>query len=151
MVFAVAFFDKVGIDDPVGAISVHGVCGALGTILLGLFAQKGTMPDTVPNGLFFGGGFGLLKAQLIGVLAVFGWCVVTGVPMFALLKATVGLRVSPEEELEGLDHGEHGGTAYPEFEIAPSVLPADVLPPGGGFAPKRGRAPGLSVTEAQPA
>ena len=116
VVFAVLFFDKIRIDDPVGAISVHGVCGALGTLCVGLFAQEGYAPaETTGNGLFFGGGAGLLINQLIGVVAVFGWCVVTGVILFGALKYTIGLRVSAEEEIAGLDIGEHGSEAYPDF------------------------------------
>ncbi len=115
---AVLFFDKVGIDDPVGAISVHGVCGALGTIALGLFAQEPyAAPDTTGNGLFFGGGATLLIHQLIGVGAVFAWCMVAGTVLFATLKYTIGLRVTPDEEIEGLDIGEHGSEAYPDYTM----------------------------------
>lgn len=116
IVLSVLFFDRLRIDDPVGAISVHGVCGALGTIAVGLFAEAKFAPaDTTGDGLFFGGGVELLIHQLIGVAAVFGWCVLCGGVLFGVLKATLGLRVSAEEELEGLDIGEHGGEAYPDF------------------------------------
>jgi Amt family ammonium transporter len=110
VVLAVEFIDKVlHIDDPVGAVSVHGVCGAWGTLAVGLFAVEG--------GLFTGGGFGLLGVQLLGVVAVFAWVSVTALIMFSLLKATVGLRVTAEEELRGLDIGEHGMESYSGFQI----------------------------------
>ena len=91
LVFAVEFIEKkLKIDDPVGAISVHGVCGALGTILTGLFAVDG--------GLFYGGGFKFLGTQLLGVLCVIAWVLVTMIIVFLAIKNTVGLRVSTEEE-----------------------------------------------------
>jgi Amt family ammonium transporter len=125
IVLAVLFFDKIGIDDPVGAISVHGVCGALGTLCVGLFAEAKFAPaNTTGDGLLFGGGPSLLINQLIGVGAVFGWCVVTGGVLFGLLKYTIGLRVSPEEESEGLDLGEHGSEAYPDFAQRAHALTA---------------------------
>ncbi len=103
------------IDDPVGAISVHGVCGAWGTLSLGLFSIANG--DAAPKpGLFMPGGSSeQLVSQAIGVAAVFGWAIVTGAVLFYILKATVGLRVSPEEEREGLDYGEHGNEAYHGF------------------------------------
>ncbi len=110
MVFAVLFFDRIRIDDPVGAISVHGVCGALGTLLLGLFDVK--------DGLFYGGGLKQLGVQALGVGAVFVWCMVTGFILFGALKATVGLRVGKDEEVEGLDLGEHGSEAYSKLEMS---------------------------------
>ena len=123
VVFAIPFFDRLGIDDPVGAISVHGVCGALGTICVGLFAQESFAPaNTTGNGLFFGGGTSLLVSQLIGVATIFGWCVATGAVLFLTLKYTMGLRVAAEEEMAGLDVGEHGYDAYPDF--TPTVNPA---------------------------
>jgi Amt family ammonium transporter len=112
---SVEFIDKVlRIDDPVGAVSVHGVCGAWGTLAVGLFAQPeyGGLA-----GLFFGGGVQQLGIQALGVLCVFGWTVAASLALFSLLKATVGLRVGPEEELRGLDIGEHGSEAYAGFQI----------------------------------
>jgi Amt family ammonium transporter len=112
---SVEFIDKVlHVDDPVGAVSVHGVCGAWGTIAVGLFAQAeyGGI-----NGLFFSGGFAQLGIQALGVLSVFGWTIATSLVLFSVLKGTVGLRVSPEEELRGLDIGEHGSEAYAGFQI----------------------------------
>ncbi len=117
VVGSILLFDRLRIDDPVGAISVHGVCGALGTIALGFFASS-EYGDNIPDGLFYGGGTPLLIAQVIGVLAVFGWCVVTGGLLFGGIRFTVGLRVSPDEELAGLDIGEHGSEAYPDFTPA---------------------------------
>jgi Amt family ammonium transporter len=121
VVLSVTFFDKIlKIDDPVGAVSVHGVCGAFGTLMVGLFAESrfanaaglGTV-----NGLFFGGGLSLLGIQLLGVVSVFAWVSVTCLILFSLIKFTVGLRVSPEEELRGLDIGEHGTESYSGFQI----------------------------------
>lgn len=105
LVFSVEIIDKVfHIDDPVGAVSVHGVCGALGTLLVGLFATDG--------GLFYGGGFRLLGIQSIGVLTVVVWALGSGYIMFKTIKSTIGLRVSKRVEEEGLDIYEHGETAY---------------------------------------
>ena len=122
VVLSVLFFDQVvKIDDPVGAISVHGVCGAFGTICVGLFSN-GTGENLTPfPGLFNGGGVKQLMIQLTGVGAVFGWCLVTGFITFFAIKTIMGLRVKPEEEIEGLDIGEHGNEAYHGFVItAPS-------------------------------
>jgi Amt family ammonium transporter len=104
VVFAVLFFDRIRIDDPVGAVSVHGVCGAWGTLAVGLFATEG--------GLFYGDGADQLVSQFIGVAAVFAWVVVTAGALFLGLKYTIGLRVSQQEELEGLDLHEHGAPGY---------------------------------------
>jgi len=109
VVLAVIMFDRVGVDDPVGAISVHGVCGALGTILLGLFHTE--------QGLLYGGGTGFFVTQLIGVVSVAAFCLISGFVLFKLLAATIGLRVTADEEREGLDIGEHGNVAYPEFRL----------------------------------
>jgi len=114
VVFSVLFFDKIKIDDPVGAISVHGVCGAFGTLCVGLFST-GTGTASPKPGLF-SGLEGASAEQLIiqakGVLAVFVWGIVTGGILFTIIKYTVGLRVTPQEEQEGLDMGEHGNEAY---------------------------------------
>ncbi len=105
VVFSVELFDKVlKIDDPVGAISVHGVCGAFGTLMVGLFAVDG--------GLFYGGGASLLLSQFIGVITVGAWAFVLGLIVFTILKSTVGLRVTEQEEREGLDIHEHGQSSY---------------------------------------
>ncbi|TGE35685.1 ammonium transporter [Desulfosporosinus fructosivorans] len=114
VVLSVSFIDNVlRIDDPVGAISVHGVCGAFGTAMVGFFAVDG--------GVLYGGGISLLITQLIGIAAVFVWTAGTALILFGIIKATIGLRVSAEEEIIGLDIGEHGMEAYAGFEMkAPS-------------------------------
>ncbi len=111
VVLAVLFFDRIRIDDPVGAVSVHGVCGAWGTLAVGLFATEG--------GLFYGDGADQLLTQAIAVVAVFAFVVITTGALFLALKHTIGLRVSPEEELEGLDVHEHGAAGY-GLEVFPS-------------------------------
>ena len=110
VVLSVLLIENLRIDDPVGAISVHGTCGALGTLLLGFFDSS--------SGVFFGGGFGLLWAQFVGVVAVFAWCLVTGFVLFNAIKAATGLRVTQEEEQAGLDYEEHGASAYPDFNVS---------------------------------
>ncbi len=112
---AVIFFDKISIDDPVGATAVHLVNGVFGTIAVGLFSEDWVSPNTTGNGLFFGGGTKLLMAQLTGVVAVAAYVLVASAIAWYLIKATVGLRVSLHEEIEGLDIGEHGNQAYPDF------------------------------------
>ncbi len=121
VVFAVEYFEKVAhIDDPVGAISVHGICGALGTVFVGVFAVDG--------GLLYGGGFALLGVQALGVAAVIGWVSLTMVSLFLLLHKTIGLRVSHAEEIAGLDLKEHGlCSSYADFMPAvPTVLGSGV-------------------------
>lgn len=112
VVFAVLFFDRIKIDDPVGAISVHGVCGAFGTLAAALFHEN----------LFLGKPYdllGQLATQALGVAVAFAWTFPLCFLMFKTIAKTVGLRVSAEEELAGLDLGEHGANAYPDF--APAV------------------------------
>lgn len=105
LVYAVTYIDNVlKIDDPVGAVSVHGICGALGTIMVGLFSES--------TGLFYGHGTAQLVTQLIGVASVAAWAGITGFILFKILKATVGLRVPKRIEEEGLDIYEHGESAY---------------------------------------
>ncbi len=120
VVFSVEFFEKVAhIDDPVGAISVHGVCGALGTILSGLFALDG--------GLFYGGGLVFLATQILGVLSVTLWVSLTMGLVFFLIKKTIGLRVTKAEEIAGLDLEEHGlASCYADFMPVVSGLSATV-------------------------
>ncbi len=118
VVLAVQLFDFVfKIDDPVGAISVHGVTGAWGTLSVALFAQKEFAAGAGYDGLFFGGGVGHVGVQLIGILAVFAWVVVTSGILFFVLSKTVGLRADRDEELRGLDIDEHGMEAYTGFQI----------------------------------
>lgn len=119
VVLAVLFFDKIKVDDPVGALSVHLVNGVFGTICVGLFAKDGITGASTGNGLFYGGGFKLLGTQLLGIICVAVFVVVTTSIVWLIIKATLGLRVSKEEEIQGLDIGEHGSQAYPDF--APSI------------------------------
>lgn len=110
VVLSVLFIDHVlKVDDPVGAVSVHGVCGAWGTLSAGLF--------NLESGLFYGGGLGQLGVQALGVVTAFAWAFGLGLGLFYLIKVTIGLRVSEEEEQKGLDIGEHGMEAYAGFQI----------------------------------
>jgi Amt family ammonium transporter len=121
VVAAVLFFDRIKVDDPVGAISVHMVNGIFGTICVGLFAQD-IIPKTTGDGLLFGGGTSLLMAQLTGVIAVAVFVFAISSIFWLILKAMVGLRVPDDEEIEGLDIGEHGISAYPDFASATSII-----------------------------
>ncbi|MDD7389620.1 MAG: ammonium transporter [Lachnospiraceae bacterium] len=112
VVLSVEFFDKMKIDDPVGAISVHGVCGAMGTILTGFFAEADG------SGVFYGGGFHFLGVQLLGVVSVIAWVAITMFIIFTVIDKLVGLRVPEQVEIEGLDYHEHGlVSAYSGFNI----------------------------------
>lgn len=115
VVVAVEFIDiKLKVDDPVGAVAVHGVNGLWGSLAVGLFAT-GNGQDGI-TGLFYGGGFTQLGIQVLGVLAVAAWTIVTMTIFFKLIKATIGLRASKEEEMKGLDVTEHGLiSAYADF------------------------------------
>ncbi|MGN0449960.1 MAG: ammonium transporter [Ruminococcus sp.] len=115
VVVAVEFIDiKLKIDDPVGAVAVHGVNGMWGTLSVGLFAT-GNGQDGI-TGLFYGGGFNQLGIQALGVVSVAAWTIVTMVIVFQLIKHTVGLRVTKDEEMKGLDVTEHGlVNAYADF------------------------------------
>ncbi|NLT94418.1 MAG: ammonium transporter [Clostridia bacterium] len=127
LIISATFFDNVAkIDDPVGAISVHGVCGALGTILIGVFAAEG--------GLLYGGGLSLLGIQSIGVATVFFWVVTVTTIAVKIIDKLVGIRVSVEEEIEGLDIGEHGMSAYGEFLLNSSNTIHDNLSSSGVVA-----------------
>ncbi len=114
VVFAVLMFDKLRLDDPVGALGVHLANGIFGTLSIGLFAQEGVTGLSTANGLFFGGGFKLLGVQTLGVLATGVFVVAASSLIWLAIKNTIGLRVSLKEEIEGLDIGEHGMQAYPE-------------------------------------
>jgi Amt family ammonium transporter len=110
VVISVLFIDnKLKIDDPVGAVSVHGVCGLWGTLSAGLFNME--------SGLFYGGGISQLGVQILGAAAAFIWAFGLGLLLFYGIKKTIGLRVTAEEELKGLDIGEHGMEAYSGFQI----------------------------------
>ena len=115
VVLAVIMFDRIKIDDPVGALSVHLVNGVFGTLCVGLFAQDKIAGVATGNGVFFGGGSKLFMAQLTGVVSVAAYTFILSLAAWAILKATIGIRVSLQEEIEGLDIGEHGNAAYPEF------------------------------------
>ena len=107
VVFSVRFFDRVKVDDPVGAISVHGVCGAWGTLAAGLLDE---------------GGFSLAQVgvQCVGIVVAFVWTFGVAFILFKIIDAAVGLRVSHDEEVQGLDVGEHGSGAYPDFVVTGS-------------------------------
>ena len=102
VVFSILIFDKIKIDDPVGAVSVHGICGIWGTLAVAIFQQEGA-------------GFSFMT-QLIGTLSVSAFAFIFSIIFFGILKVTIGIRVSEEEEYEGLDIGEHGQEAYPDFQ-----------------------------------
>ena len=118
VVFGVWFLDNVlHVDDPVGAVAVHFCNGLWGTIAVGLFATPNA-PESSYTGLFYGGGFKLLGIQLLGIAAILAWTAVTMTITFLIIKATIGLRVTEEEEIEGLDIKEHGlPSAYAGFAI----------------------------------
>jgi len=132
---SVNFFDAIlKIDDPVGAISVHGVCGAAGTLLTGLFAVDG--------GVFYGGGFHYFLVQCIGVLATAAWAAVAITIVFLILKHTIGLRVSAEEEVKGLDITEHGlPSAYGGFAFNYDDTPDGLELPAQGDVPVQAAVP----------
>jgi Amt family ammonium transporter len=119
VVISIVGLERIGIDDPVGAISVHGVVGIWGVLAVGLFALDG--------GLLHGGGFTQLGAQTVGALAIAAWAFGTSSIVFRVLDRLWGIRVSPEEELAGLDRMEHGADAYPEF--MEQIAPAELLDP----------------------
>jgi Amt family ammonium transporter len=116
---AIEFIDKVcRIDDPVGVIGVHGICGLFGTLAVGLFATDG--------GLFYGGGLNLFGTQIIGAVSVLIWVIATMTIVFLAIKHSVGLRVSAKEEVEGLDASEHGlASAYADFTITSTANLSD--------------------------
>ena len=133
IVLSVELFDKVvKIDDPVGAVSVHGVCGSLGTIMVGLFATG----VSTEKGLFYGGGWHLLGTQALGVVSVAVYVAVVITIVFFILKKTIGLRVDAEHEITGLDVTEHGLlTAYAGFAMLPDTTAEDTLVVVAGEVP----------------
>lgn len=102
VVLSVGFFDRIKIDDPVGAVSVHGVCGAWGTLAAGIFDQAGFSWHVV-------------GVQVVGIVACFLWAFITGLILFKVIDLVIGMRVSKEEEMAGLDYAEHGANSYPDF------------------------------------
>lgn len=157
VVVAVEFIDmKLHIDDPVGAVAVHGVNGTWGTLAVGLFATD-TAPGASAKGLFYGGGFTQLCIQTIGVLAIAIWTVVVMTLVFLIIKKTNGLRVSAEEEIQGLDLPEHGlVSSYADFMITVPTLdfggaafqtPAVVVPPEVAVTVKNTAHPNAKMTK----
>ncbi len=123
-VVAVPLFDRLRIDDPVGALAVHLVCGVFGTLAVGLFAHPALRPAGASLGLFYGGGLSLLAVQLAGVAAVLTFVGLSSLGLFSLIRATLGLRVGAEEEAIGLDLTEIGVAAYGEPLPSRPVEPA---------------------------
>jgi len=117
MVLSVIGLERLGLDDPVGAISVHGTCGLWGLIAVALFSSEANLGD-----------------QLIGAAAIITWAFLTSFSVFKVIDTTVGMRVSPEEEKAGLDRSEHGGEAYPEFIFQEQVAVPSALDPVGSGA-----------------
>ena len=118
VVFSVSALDSLGIDDPVGAFSVHGVCGIWGTLVIGLWGFD-IQGDGSALGLLVGGGFNQLWVQFVGCAAYAIWTVVTCWIAWTVIGGFFGgIRVSEEEEIAGLDIGEHGMEAYPDFASA---------------------------------
>lgn len=128
VVFGVWFLDyKLRVDDPVGAVAVHCLNGIWGTVATGLFATTSAPGNDTVVGLFYGGGFKQLGLQLTGIVAICTWTAVTITIAFAIIKATVGLRVSEEEEIIGLDAIEHGlPSAYSGFQITDASMSMDI-------------------------
>ena len=124
VVLSVEFFDKIAkIDDPVGAVSVHGICGAAGTILTGFFATG----ISTMKGVLYGGGFRFLGVQMLGVIAVIAWTAAVITLVFGLIKKTIGLRADAADELMGLDRSEHGlTTAYAGIAMMPESIHTDL-------------------------
>jgi Amt family ammonium transporter len=145
-VLAVDLFEHLRIDDPVGAVSVHGICGIWGTLSLGLFATgqfgapgpDGPDTSTVVTGLFYGGGFSVLIAQAVGSICVCAATFGTSLAMMYWLKAVGVLRLSAEKERAGMDVSEHGGPAYPELVPRDGADPRrDLLVVDGPAPPDR--------------
>jgi Amt family ammonium transporter len=137
VVFGVEFMDRVHADDPVGAIAVHGVCGSFGTIAVGLFASIGPA-----KGLLFGGGFKLLGVQLLGLAVVSLWAFLATFAVFKLLKAVSGIRVSVDDEVEGLDMSEHGMRSYAQITIDDNLILEETEE---SAAPERTAAAGIKL------
>lgn len=146
--FFVPFIDKHHVDDPVGAVSVHGICGVFGGLAVGLFASPSIIEANevgIGAGLFYGGGFEQLGIQCLGVVAILAWTAACGFLLFFILKHTIGLRVTAADEVEGLDISEHAlVSAYADFlPVVPAIasessLPVDVT----GLLPAAITAPG---------
>lgn len=153
VVISVVAFDRLKIDDPVGALSVHLVNGVFGTLAVGLFAQDGLTGVATGNGLLFGGGTRLLGAQLLDILAVGAFTFAAALLVWAAIKATLGIRVSLREEIEGLDRGEHGNEAYPDFltrkpAYSFNVLSGAAVPQQASQALNKGGGPAMKLLTA---
>jgi len=135
VVYAVMLIDRVRIDDPVGAVSVHLVCGIWGTLAVGIFGEKA--------------GVSQLLTQTIGVAAYGVVSFASALGIFAVVKATMGLRVTPEEEIEGLDIGEHGMQAYPDFQQSSLSGGIGVVRPAGTGAAKPAYSPAMQEAKAR--
>ncbi len=139
VIFGIEALDRARVDDPIGAVAVHGFAGVWGVMSVGLFAsQDGIAQAYVESdqyGLLLGGGIEQLGIQALGVLAIGGWTIVTSGLLFTVTKYTVGLRVSAEEEERGLDLGEHGVEAYPDFQPSPTMVGAAIAVPVGTGTP----------------
>jgi Amt family ammonium transporter len=118
VIYSVLFFERIKIDDPVGAVSVHGVCGAWGTLAAGIFNEAGFSLTVI-------------GVQLLGIVVAFIWAFGLGLIVFKLVSVTIGLRVTPEEEMEGLDLSEHRAEAYPDFSLTHPGVPASSAAPIG--------------------
>ncbi len=113
VVYSVLYIEKKGVDDPVGAVSVHGTCGIWGVLAIGLFSRyDDAFLGRDDAGLFYGGGFDQLSVQAVMVVIIIAWTAVTAGIAFTIIKKTTGLRVSAEEEIAGLDVSEHGSSGY---------------------------------------
>jgi Amt family ammonium transporter len=115
VVYGITWLNRIRVDDPVGAIAVHGLCGVWGTLAVGLFGRVGL--GAPADGLFYGGGFGQLGTQSLGVVACLAFTAVAMWVVFKAIDAVIGLRVSRETELRGLDLDEHGMESYAGFQI----------------------------------
>nr|WP_320115152.1 ammonium transporter [uncultured Desulfuromonas sp.] len=137
VVVSVLFFDKIRVDDPVGAVSVHGVCGAWGTLAAGLFDSAGFSIHTI-------------GVQLIGIAACFVWALGAGLVLFKAIDLVIGMRVTAEEEMTGLDFSEHGASAYPDFQavhLGSGSMPGGSGGLGGQTAPAAEAITGKPVTQ----
>jgi Amt family ammonium transporter len=126
VVFSVFGIDRLKVDDPVGAVSVHGICGVWGVLAVGLFAREDS--DFWKQGLLYGGGPDQLISQIIGAVSIVAFTAVATGILFMAIKSTIGLRVSDQEEIEGLDIHEHGAPGYGIDTFSPDVTPASKTP-----------------------
>jgi Amt family ammonium transporter len=135
VVLSIRGIERLRLDDPVGAISVHGAAGIWGLLAVGLFADPGLVAglglSDSAGGLLMGGGIGLLGTQVLGVAAIIAWTLATSFLVFTVIDRLHGLRVTPDEERAGLDRSEHGGEAYPEFVFQETLAPPESLDPVG--------------------